>query len=75
MSPLMSFLLAAISRQTGTRLAEAGFLLIVIAGIWLAAAQIPRFKFPAARTIVAGTLLASGGVLLIVATHWGFFGQ
>ncbi|MGD0197595.1 MAG: hypothetical protein ABSC56_06785 [Solirubrobacteraceae bacterium] len=69
----MSFVLA-LTHQTGRRLAEVGFLLILLAGIWLAAAQIPVFKFRAARTIVAGIALAIGGLLLIIATRWGHFG-
>ncbi len=64
----------ALSRQTGVTLAEVGFLLIVFAGVWLVAAQIPAFKMPRARTIVAGIALALSGVFLIVATHWGHFG-
>jgi hypothetical protein len=64
----------AFSHHTGARLAEVGFLLIAFAGVWLAAAEIPQLRFGAARTIVAGTALAAGGVLLIVATHWGHFG-
>jgi hypothetical protein len=57
------------------RLAEVGFLLLLFAGVWLAAAQIPQFKFAAAtRKIVAGLALAISGLLLIVATHWGHFG-
>ncbi|HEX3807448.1 MAG TPA: hypothetical protein VHV52_11785 [Gaiellaceae bacterium] len=64
----------AFSAHTGNRLAEVAFLLILIAGIWLAAAQLPVFKFAAARTIVAGLALAVAGALLIVATHWGHFG-
>jgi hypothetical protein len=67
-------LVLGLARHTGMRLAEVGFLLIVIAGVWLAAAQIPAFKFATARTIVSGIALASGGVLLIIATHWGHFG-
>jgi hypothetical protein len=67
--------LLALAHKTGSRLAEVGFLLIVFAGIWLAAAQLPMFKLhTAARTIVAGVALALAGVLLIVATHWGHFG-
>jgi hypothetical protein len=54
--------------------AEIGFLLILFAGVWLAAAQIPKFKLATARTIVAGIALALAGVLLIIATHWGHFG-
>ena len=64
----------ALSQHTGRRLAEIGFLLILFAGIWLAAAQIPQFKFGTTRTIVAGVALALAGVLLIIATHWGHFG-
>lgn len=64
----------ALSHAGARRLAEVGFLLILIAGLWLAAAQIPRFKFPLARTIVAGVALAAAGVLLIIAVHWGHFG-
>jgi hypothetical protein len=60
--------------HTGVRLAEVGFLLVLFAGVWLVAANIPQFKFATARTIVAGSALAIGGLLLIVATHWGHFG-
>jgi hypothetical protein len=66
--------LLALTRHTGLRLAEIGFLLILFAGIWLAAAQVPRFKLGTARTIVAGVALAVAGLLLIIATHWGHFG-
>jgi hypothetical protein len=64
----------ALSHQTGIRLAEVGFLLILIAGVWLAAAEIldPE-KWAKTRRIVAGVLLAIAGLLLIVATHWGKF--
>ena len=70
----MSFVLA-LTHQTGRRLAEIGFLLILFAGIWLAAAQIPQVKMGTARTIIAGIALAIGGLLLIIATHSGHFGQ
>jgi hypothetical protein len=63
----------ALAHHTGVRLAEIGFLLILFAGIWLVAAQIPALKFGTARTIVAGTALAVAGLLLIIATHWGHF--
>ena len=62
------------SRQTGVILAEVGFLLILFAGVWFVAAQIPAFKIPTERTIVAGIALALGGLLLIIATRWGHFG-
>ena len=67
-------LVLGFAHQTGIRLAEVGFLLLLFAGVWLAAAQIPKFKFAAARTIVAGVALAISGLLLIAATHWGHFG-
>jgi hypothetical protein len=69
MNPVVAF-----AHQTGVKLAEVGFLLVLIAGVWLLAAQIPQLKFGKARTIVAGVALAIGGLLLIVATHWGHFG-
>jgi hypothetical protein len=62
------------AHHTGRRLAEVAFLFLLFAGVWLAAAQIPRFKLAAARTIVAGLALAIGGLLLIIATYWGHFG-
>jgi hypothetical protein len=60
--------------QTGKLLAQVGFLLILFAGVWLVAAQMPFFRLATERTIVAGIALALGGVLLIVATRWGHFG-
>ena len=63
----------AMTHHTGVRLAEVGFLLIMIAGVWLVASQISAFRWGRIRTIVAGVALAAGGVLLIVATHWGHF--
>ena len=64
----------AITPTTGIKLAEIGFLLILIAGVWLVAAEIPALGLHRARTIVAGTALAAAGALLIIATHWGHFG-
>jgi hypothetical protein len=64
----------ALSSHAGARLAEVGFLLILIAGVWLIAADIPQLRLHRARRIVAGALLAISGVLLIIATHWGHFG-
>jgi len=67
-------LVLALTVSAGRKLAEVGFLLILFAGIWLAAAQIPLFKLHTARTIVAAIALAIGGLLLLIATHWGHFG-
>jgi hypothetical protein len=65
--------IVAITAHAGLRLAEVGFLLILIAGVWLVAAGIPQFRLAAGRTVVAGVLLAVAGLLLIIATHWGHF--
>jgi hypothetical protein len=64
----------ALAHHTGIRLAEVGFLLILFAGVWLVAAEIPRLGLSRARTIVAGIALGLAGLLLIIATHWGQFG-
>ena len=64
----------AFAAHTGARLAEIAFLLILIAGLWLAAAQMPVFGWAKSRTAVAGLALAVAGALLIIATHWGHFG-
>ena len=67
-------MLLFVTHQTGVRLAEIGFLLLLIAGVWLVAAQLPQLKIARTRTIVAGVLIAVAGLLLIIATHWGHFG-
>jgi hypothetical protein len=64
----------AFSHHTGIRLAEVGFLLVLFAGVWLVAAQIPQLKLGTARTIIAGIALTIAGALLIVAAHWGHYG-
>jgi hypothetical protein len=67
--------LLVLSRQTSVRLAEVGFLLIVIAGVWLVAAEtLNPERWRRFRTAAAGLLLAVAGVLLIVTTHWGQLG-
>jgi hypothetical protein len=64
----------AITHATGIKLAEVGFLLIVIAGVWLVAAELLQpERWRTIRTVVAGAALAAAGVLLIIATHWGHF--
>lgn len=68
-------LVLAITHHAGVRLAEVGFLLLAIAGIWLAASELldPN-RWGVFRRVVAGLALAAGGVLLLVAAHWGHFG-
>lgn len=70
-------MIVAITHGTGIKLAEVGFLLILIAGVWFVASELTSLgaaKWHKFRMIVAGTCLAAAGVLLIVATHWGGFG-
>lgn len=62
------------THQTGVRIAEISALLITIAGVWLAASEIPQLKLARTRVIVSGTLLAIAGILMIVAYHWGKVG-
>lgn len=61
----------ALSHHAGIRLAEIGYLLVVFAGVWFVAAEIPFFKMATARRIVGGVALVAAGIVLIVATHWG----
>jgi hypothetical protein len=65
--------LALLSRQTSIRLAEIASLLVLIAGIWFVAAEIPSLRMSKTRGIIAGVLLAVAGLLLIIAIHWGQF--
>ena len=67
-------LVLSLSHQTGVRLAEIGSLFILIAGVWLAAGQVPQLKLQKTRTIVAGVLLAIAGLLFIIAFHFGKIG-
>lgn len=64
----------ALSDHAGVRLAEVGFLLILFAGVWLAAAEAAFLRFARGRRVVAGVALCFAGILLIIATHWGHFG-
>jgi hypothetical protein len=75
--------LLAFSHSTGVTVAEVAFLLFLIAGVWIASASLTKvdkthtwlgFIVVASsrfRMIVAGALLACGGLLLVIATHWG----
>lgn len=65
--------LIALTHRTGIRLAEIGFLALVFGGVWLASGQFLFAGHGRARTVVAGSAFALGGVLLIVAVHWGHF--
>ncbi len=57
--------------------AEVAFLLFLIAGVWIALAWLlkeepgRRFAGRRFRMIVAGALIAVGGLLLIIASYWG----
>ena len=65
----------ALAPNTTKTLAEVGFLLIVISGVWFVASEVlPSLKLAKLRRIVAGIALAVAGILLIIATHWGQLG-
>lgn len=59
------------TRHTSLRVAEVGGLLIAIAGVWMFVSGLPFLKLAPFRLMVAGLLLAGGGVCLIVALHEG----
>jgi hypothetical protein len=74
--------LLGFSHSTGVRVAEVAFLLLLIAGVWIVSASLTKVEKTHTwhgvviassrfRMIVAGVLLACGGLLLIVAAHWG----
>ena len=69
-------MIVAISHAT-VSVAEVGFLLILIAGVWLVASEVAALgalKWHKFRIFVAGGCLAAAGILLIVWTDWGGFG-
>jgi hypothetical protein len=69
--------LVAFSHDTSVTVAEVVFLLLLIAGIWIAVAWLlenqpdRRFSGRRFRMLVAGVLIAVAGLLLIIATYWG----
>jgi hypothetical protein len=66
-SPVLAF-----SHNASVTVAEVAFLLLLIAGIWLVVAWLlDQQRWTRFRMIVAGVLLATAGLLLIIATHWG----
>ncbi len=71
----MSALLLTLSHHTSVRIAEIAFLLIVIAGVWMIAAELLQpERWMKVRMVVAGACFVAAGVLLLIATHWGQFG-
>lgn len=76
-------LIFGFAHSSGVKVAEVAFLLFVIAGVWIAAASLGRVEkthlllrfiviaSTRFRMVVAGLMLATGGLLLIVATRWG----
>ena len=62
----------AFSHSSAVTVAEVAFLLFLIAGVWIAVAWLMQGdKWQRSRMIVAGVLVACGGLLLIIAAHWG----
>ena len=65
--------LLAITKHNGIRLAEVGFVLGAAAGVLFALAA-GASGSNRMMNMLGGIALATGSVLLIVATHWGHFG-
>lgn len=65
--------LLAITKHNGIRIAEVGFALAALAGALLFLGAMTPFG-RRGGTILGGLALAVGGVLLVVAAHWGHFG-
>jgi hypothetical protein len=69
--------LFAFSHGASVTVAEVAFLLFMIAGVWIAVAALlwesgrSGTKWTRLRITVAGTLIAVGGLLLIIASYWG----
>jgi hypothetical protein len=61
----------ALAHRTGVRLAEVGFLLILFAGVWIAAAQVPKFRFGTARMIVSGASRSRSRVCFLSSPRTG----
>jgi hypothetical protein len=62
----------AVTHHASVRMAEVAFVLLLFAGVWLAAAD--RLGQRRTRSTVAGVAIALSGLLLIVASHFGRFG-
>ncbi len=65
--------LLAITKHNGIRLAEVGFALAAIAGLLFLFGGMTPFMRRGGMAL-GGLALAAGGVLLVVASHWGHFG-
>ena len=74
--------LLAFSHSSGVRVAEVAFLLLLLAGVWIVSASLTKVEKTHRwhgvvlasgrfRMVGAGVLLACGGLLLIIAAHWG----
>jgi len=71
---VLNMILLAISHHATVRLAEIGFLLFLIAGVWMVAAETVAGRWSRFRLSISGVLIAVGSVLLIVGLHWGKLG-
>ncbi len=72
----------AFSHNSGVKVAEVAFLLFFIAGLWIVSASLTKvdrthtwhgivLASSRFRMVVAGGMVACGGVLLIIAARWG----
>ena len=76
--------LLAFSHRSGVRVAEVVFVLLLLAGVWIASASLTKVEETHTwhgivlasgrfRMIMAGVFLACAGLLLVIAAHWGTF--
>ena len=68
----MSLLALALNAHTSRRVAESGEALLAAAGILLLLGGMTPFGRRAGQTF-GGICLATGGILLVIATRWGHF--
>lgn len=59
-----------LTHHQSVRLSEIGYLALVIAGVWMVAAEVLGARWQRFRLTVSGALVAAAGILLIIATHW-----
>ncbi len=66
-------IILTLSRHSGLRVAELGLALTALAGLALLfGAVVPLGRKPG--NALGGAALCIGGVLLLIAVHWGHFG-